>query len=265
MRTKIIAIANNKGGVGKTTTALTVGLELARRGRRVLLVDLDGQCSLTENLIDFTPQRNIRDALTGPKTKALLESCIVPGTQFVSQTWTADLLPSCEAMKDIESELASKTAREMLLLKVFRALDASRRWDVVIIDCPPSLGIVTKNALTACDELYVPTTPDYSAVDGLGKLARTCEELAEDLNPGLEISGIVITRFDRRANLHKAAETALRQMYGDIVFNTRIRQNVSVSESPHSYQDIILYAPRSKGANDYKELTDEIEARLDLG
>ena len=263
MSTRIIAIANNKGGVAKTTTALTVGLELARRGRRVLLVDLDGQCSLTENLIDFIPERNVKDALTGPKTKAVLESCIVHGTQFVSQSWTADLLPSCEAMRDIESELASKTAREMLLLKVFRGLDASRRWDVIVIDCPPSLGIVTKNALTACDELYVPTTPDYSAVDGLGKLARTCEEVAEDLNPGLGISGVIITRSEN-TNLHEAAETALRQQYGDSVLNTRIRKNISIAECPHSYQDIILYAPRSNGAKDYKALTDEIEARLNL-
>ena len=98
MQTKIIAIANNKGGVGKTTTTITVGLELARRGRRVLLVDLDGQCTLTENLIDFLPSKTVRDALTGPKTKAALEPCIVPGTQFVTQSWTADLLPSPKMM-----------------------------------------------------------------------------------------------------------------------------------------------------------------------
>lgn len=265
MTTKIIAIANNKGGVGKTTTALTVGLELARRGLKVLLVDLDGQCSLTENLIDFKPDRSVREALLGLKAKTNLDACIVPGARFVNPVPGADLLPARESMRDVEAELAAKTSREMLLLKVFRGLEAARRWDVILIDCPPSLGILTKNALTACDELYVPTTPEYTPIDGLTKLVRICEELKEDLNPGLAISGVIITRYNARKNLNAAADTALRNEYGEAVFGTRIRDNVSVAESPSRHMDIINYAPKSRGAEDYLALTDEIVSRLALG
>ena len=262
MNTRVAAFANNKGGVAKTTTALTVGLELARRGRKVLLVDLDAQASLTGTLIDSVPERGVYDAFTEAKTKPLMESCIIAGGRFVHPMDSVDLLPADRRVETLDANLAGKTSAERILLKVLRALDATRRWDAIIIDCPPSLGIVTKNALTACDHLLVPVTPEYMPVSGLVSLQEKCEEIAEDLNPGLEIDSIAVTRYDGRLNLHRAAYASLKETFGDKVLDTRIRNNVAVSESPKNSSDVIAYAPGSKGAEDYRALTDELEARL---
>ena len=262
MNTRVIAFANNKGGVAKTTTALTVGLELARRGRRVLLADLDEQASLTGSLIDTAPLRGAYDAFTEAKTPALMQSCIVPGSEFVHPVPGADLLPADRRVAALDAVLAGKTSAERILLKVLRALDATRRWDAVLIDCPPKLGIVTQNALTACDHLLVPVTPEYMPVSGLVSLQEKCMEIAEDLNPGLEIDSIVVTRYDSRTNLTAAADASLRQTFGDKVCTTRIHNNVSVAESPQTFSDVIAYAPKSRGAADYGALTDELERRL---
>lgn len=259
--TRIIAVANDKGGVGKTTTAVTVGAELARRGFGVLMVDLDPQCSLTENLISFAPRKTLYEAFLGPKNHADLEDCLVQSSQMDNPVPYLDLLPASKRMKDLEMMLAAKTQHEKLLWKILRAFQVGRFYDYVIIDCPPSLGLLTKNALTVCNELYVPTTAEYMPVAGLVKLQEECEEIAEDLNPGLEITGIIITRFNRTRTLNVVAAESLVQNFGDKVFATRIRENIRVAESPQACKDIIAYAPASNGAKDYVSLTDEILKR----
>lgn len=263
MDTKIVAVANDKGGVGKTTTALTIGTCLARKGYSILLVDLDAQCSLTENLIDFVPEKSVYDAFIGPKNYATQFPCIVPGKSFVNPTERIDLLPAVKEVKDLEMMLAAKTQHEKLLIKILRSLEIARYYDFVIIDCPPSLGLLTKNALVACNELFVPTTAEYTPVAGLVKLMEECEEIAEELNPGLSITGIIVTRYNRTKNLNVAADESLRGSFGDVVFNTRIRENIRIAESPQTYRDVVDYAPESNGAKDYLALVDEICARFE--
>ena len=263
MKTTIIAIANDEGGVGKTTTALTLGVNLSRRGYRVLLVDLDAQCSLTENLIRFAPEKTVYDALLGPKNPTVLTPCIVSGNEFEKPLENVDLLPSSKAVKDLDMMLAAKTQHECLLGKVFRNLNVGKRYDVVIIDCPPSLGLLTKNALVVCDELYVPTTAEYTPVAGLVKLQEECEEIADELNPELRISGIIVTRYNKTRNLNVAADEALRENFGEVVFKTRIRENIRIAESPQHFTDIVDYDPDSNGARDYLALTDEVIERLE--
>lgn len=265
MKTTIIAVANDKGGVGKTTTALTLGATLAGKGYRVLLIDLDAQCSMTENLIDYAPQYTVFDAFLGQKTAAAVAPCIVSGDEFKNPIRNIDLLPASKNIKDLEIMLAAKTQHEKILFKILRAIEIGRNYDFVIIDCPPSLGLLTKNALVVCDELYVPTTPEYTPVAGLVKLQEECEEIAEELNPGLRITGIIITRYNPTKNLNLAADQSLRENFGPVVFNTRIRENIRIAESPQFYKDIISYAPQSNGAKDYLALTEEVLKRLETG
>ena len=258
--TRIIAIANNKGGVGKTTTAASLGALLARAGHRVLMVDLDGQRSLTRCFIGYEPERTVYDAFTGPKDRALVKGCVVCGEDFDNPVEGLDLLPSSARMGALDTELAGRTSRETFLTKILRALDVARTYDYVFVDCPPALGLATVNALAACNELYVPTTAEYMPIEGLKDLIDKCAEVAEDLNPDLAITGVLITRFTR-CNLSEGVERALRDHFGDRVFKTRIRQNVRVAECPQARLDICAYAPDSNGAADYAALAQEVMER----
>ena len=262
-QTRIITIANNKGGVGKTTTTATVGALLARKGYRVLLLDLDAQCSLTETFIDYVPERTVYDAFIGPKNHKQLSECIISGYGFRNPEPNLDLIPASAEVEDLDMMLAAKTQHEKILVKILRGIEVGKLYDIVIIDCPPSLGLITKNALVACDELYVPTTAEWLPVVGLKKLEEKCDELAEELNPELRITGIIVTRYNASKNLNASVDEALRSKYGDIVFGTRIRENIRVAESPQEYHDIATYAPNSNGAKDYIALVDEIVARLE--
>ena len=143
-------------------------------------------------------------------------------------------------------------------------MEVRRHYEFVIIDCPPALNLLTKNALTACNQIYVPTTAEYTPVAGLVKLQEKCEEIAEELNPDLRINGIIVTRYSDGENLQKAADESLRQSFGDIVFSTRVRKNVTLAEAPQKHMDIFQYDPSCNGAADYGALLDEVEQRLEL-
>lgn len=249
---KIIAFANHKGGVAKTTSVATLGTLMAKAGYRVLLVDLDSQCSLTESIIDYEPESTVYDAFLTGKCRC---------TIHVDDN--LDLIPAAVEISDLDMMLAAKTSHEKLLLKILRNMNAGENYDIILLDCPPSLGLITTNALVACNELYVPTTAEFLPLKGLKKLEAKCEDLAEELNPELRFTGIIVTRYDSRKNLHQSVDEALRDRYGDIVFRTRIRENVKISESPRSCKDVVAYAPDSNGAYDYIQLAKEMIDRFE--
>lgn len=259
---KIIAVANHKGGVGKTTTVASVGPLLARAGYRVLMIDLDPQCSLTESFIDFEPEKSVYDAFLSPKAAGLID-IVIGGSEFKDPVTGLCLIPSSPEMSELEAFLSGKTSREKILEKILRNLNVGRDYDIVLMDCAPDLYLITVNALVACNELFVPTTAEYLPVKGLKKLEAKCEELAEDLNPGLHISGIIVNRYNRTRNLNASVDEALRKRFGKTVFDTRIRENIRLAESPQQMRNIVSYAPESNGAKDYVELTKEIVKRFE--
>lgn len=258
---KIIAIANHKGGVGKTTFVTSTAPLLAKAGYRVLMIDLDPQCSLTESFIDFAPKNTILDAFLTPKTGS--KDIIINWMMFKEPIPNLDLIPASPELAANEPALNSRTARERLLEKILRNLNVGKDYDIVMMDCAPDMYLYTINALVACNELFVPTTAEYLSVAGLKKLEDKCEELAEDFNPDLRISGIIVNRFNKGKNLNVSADEALRGKYGDIVFKTRIRENIRLAESPQFMQSISNYAPTSNGALDYAEITQEIIDRFE--
>lgn len=258
---RIIAVANHKGGVGKTTLVASLGPLFARAGYRVLLIDLDPQCSLTESLIDFEPERSVLDAFLNPRTGAA--GIVIPWTEFREPVAGMCLIPASPEMSCLEAALSGRTSRELTLTKILRNLNAGRDYDIILMDCPPDLYAITVNALTACNELLVPTLSEYLPLRGLKKLEAKCAEIAEDLNPGLRITGIVVNRYNGRKNLNVSVDEALRRTYGDTILRTRIRENVRIAESPQAMRDIVSYSPGSNGARDYIELAKELIERFE--
>ena len=258
---KILAVANHKGGVGKTTVVENVAPLLAHAGYRTLMIDLDPQCSLTETFIDYEPEKTAYDAFLSPKTAG--EGLVIPGTEFKNPTENLFLIASSPDMENLEFMLSGKTGRERILEKILRNIDAGQKYDVVMIDCPPDLGIGSINALVASTELYVPSTPEVLPLKGLKQLESKCESLAEDFNPNLRITGIIVNRYNSSKNLNVSVDGALRKKYGDTVFKTRIRDNVRIAESPQLMKNVVYYAPSSNGAKDFIALTNEIIDRLE--
>lgn len=252
--TKIITVANHKGGVGKTTTVASLSSLLAYAGYKVLMIDLDAQCSLTESFIDDEPERTVYDAFLNPRADW---SGIVREVKE-----NLYLMPSSVLVSDLDMMLAAKTQNEKYLLKILKNMGADRDYDIVMLDCSPSLGLVTVNALVAADELYIPTMAEIMPLRGLKKLEAKIEEIAEELNPELKITGIIVTRHNRSKNLNNSVLEALKENYGNVVFDTVIRENVKLAEVPQFKKDIVEYAPDSNGAKDYVSLAKEIMQRL---
>lgn len=240
---RTIAIANYKGGVGKTTSVVSLGVALAQLGRRVLLVDIDPQCNLT-------------DSLSVPGTGRTLYESIREGKNL-PQIQTRERLWVCPSSRDLVSadlELSGVSGREYRLRTLLSPLD----YDYILLDCPPSLGVLTINALTASSEVFVPLTPEALPAKGLGDLLDIVRRTKEGLNPDLRLGGILITRYNRR-KINRIVEEALRENFGDLVFQTKIRENVDISESPLQGKDIFSYSPRSIGAEDYRSLALEVD------
>lgn len=259
--TAIIAFANNKGGVGKTTTTAAIGTLLAREGYRTLLVDLDAQCSLTECFVKPAADRGgILSLMSSPL--GALPDVIIRGEEFEHPETNLDLIPSSPDAGELESILTAKTSREMLLSRIFRNLQLEKTYDAVLLDCPPSLGLLTQNALVASNGLVVPTTAEYMPLMGLQKLQAKCAELADYFDPSIGIDGILITHYNGSKNLHGAVDEALRSHYGETVFQTRIRENVRLAECPQHRQSVFDYAPKSNGAADYEKFYEEFKKRF---
>lgn len=243
---KIIAIANHKGGVGKTTTAAAIGQAIARNKRSVLLVDLDAQANLTSFFVDEeTVEQSIYDAMTG-RINHLPTINAGPGLKIV---------PSSLDLAAAETDLASRLAREKILSRLLEPV--KDQYDYIILDCPPSLGIVTTNALAAATDLYIPLTAEALPLKGLKMLEEIVEAIRTSINGQLSITGVIITRYNNR-KLNKAVLDAIKARYGDRVFNTKIRENIAVAEAPLYGESIFDYAPDSNGAKDYDALSKEI-------
>ncbi len=248
----VFAIVNQKGGVGKTTTAVSLGAALAGRGQRTLLIDADPQANATTALGQRQGEAGgLYEALVDERP---LDAAIV-GTSMVG-LW---LVPTTPHLAGAEVELVSVMAREF---RMKRILDPLRdRFDIMLIDCPPSLGLLTVNALAAADEVIIPVQCEYLALEGLGHLSHTIRLVQANLNPVLRIRGIVLTMFDGRTNLARQVEEEVRRHF-DNTFRAVIPRSVRLSEAPSHGEPIQVYDPRSPGAQAYEELADELLAQL---
>ena len=250
---KIIAIANQKGGVGKTTTAVNLAACLAFGGHKTLLVDMDPQANACSGLgiAKGDIQASIYLALVG---QADVNDLIL-----TSRVANLDVLPSDSNLAGAEIELVNWDDREFRLRKILAPLRA--RYDYLIVDCPPSLGLLTINALAGADTVLVPIQTEYYALEGLGHLLSTIGLIHEHLNPALSIEGILLTMFDTRTNLSHQVAGEVTGHFGELVFNTVIPRNVRLSESPSFGKPIHEYAEHSAGAQSYLALANEFLAR----
>ena len=248
-----IACANQKGGVGKTTTVINLGTYLAIAGLRVLIVDVDPQGNATSGLgIDRSSlEGTLYDALTGS----------IPVTDVIVPTGVdrLSLIPSSISMAGAEVELASTDQRERRLGQTLAGL--ADDYDYILLDCPPSLGLLTVNALTAADAVLIPLQCEFYALEGLTQLIATVNLVRDNLNPDLEIKGVVLTMADGRTNLSADVSAEARRHLGGVVFDTVIPRNVRLSEAPSFGLPIALYRPDSKGAEAYAALATELRGR----
>lgn len=246
--TKIIAVLNHKGGVGKTTTSINLAAAIQKKGKKVLVIDLDGQANLTESFgFSIEEAQTIYGAMKGEYPLPLLDT---PSG--------ITLVPSCLDLSAAESELINEPGREMILKILISKLPADKKFDYIFIDCPPSLGLLTLNALTASDFLIIPVQAQFLAMRGMAKIMNVINIVHDRLNPNLKMGGIVITQFDSRKTLNKSVSEIIKESFCEKVFKTIIRDNVSLAEAPIHGKNIFEYNKNSNGAQDYMALALEV-------
>lgn len=250
---RIVAISNQKGGVGKTTTAINLAASLAASENKTLLIDLD-------------PQGNAGSGLGIDKASihGSIYDCLIDGRpmgEVVHQTELRflDVVPSTADLTGAEVELVNVEARERRLVQALAELSGA--YDSVIIDCPPSLGLLTLNALTAADAVLIPLQCEYYAMEGLAQLLSTVELVQQALNPNLQVEGIVLTMFDPRANISHQVADEVRRVFPKLVFDAVVPRNVRLAESPSFGKPVLLYDIRSKGCEAYLALARELQKR----
>lgn len=244
---KIISFLNQKGGVGKTTSTINVGAGLAKLNKKVLLIDFDPQASLSCSLGIETPEYSAYDMLK--KNTPLAKVMVKKGKMFV--------VPASIELSAAEHEFRNAAGKELLLKKI---LSGIKNFDYILIDCPPSLGLLTINALAASHEVYIPVQTEFLALQGLGQLIDTLNVVTKRINPHLKIGGIIGTRYNRR-KINKDVFEYLIDNFKDKAFKTFIRENVALTEAPSFGHDIFRHDPESNGAKDYFALCKEIIAK----
>lgn len=253
---RVIAVTNQKGGVGKTTTAINLAAALATADRRVLLVDGDPQGNASSGLgISLSPDTpSLYEVLLG---NVQVREVLQRGVHLAK----LDVLPATPDLAGAEVELVNEERRETRLA---RALDSERdNYDYILIDCPPSLGLLTINMLVAADSIIIPLQCEYFALEGLTQLLRTVEMVREALNPGLKVGGVLLTMYDSRLNLSRNVAEDARQHFGELVYKTSIPRNIRLAEAPSYGKPILLYDISSVGASSYMAVAKEVMERME--
>lgn len=250
MKTRIISFSNHKGGQSKTSSTVSVGSNLSRRGYKVLLIDLDAQCNLTNSLLEGNYEENLYTAMTGRSKLPIL-----------SVSETLYVVPASLELAMLDLELASAIARERILADLLEPI--KDMFDFIFLDCPPSLGILTLNAFTASTDIIVPMVAEVLPFQGLKMISNFLSTVNKRLNPKVKILGILIARFEE-VKLSRMIEEKLRSQLGDMVFTTKIRKNITVAAAPLEHKDIQTFDPKSNGAKDYMAFTEELLTRLNM-
>ncbi|MGM0508080.1 MAG: ParA family protein [Fusobacteriota bacterium] len=258
---KKIALINQKGGVAKTTSTKNIAEGLAKKGKKVLVVDLDPQGNLTSSY-DINKRKLNNTIYKLFKLQAQRKDYDI--LEYIFNKGSVDLIPNNIKMSKFDLEFGGAMSREHLLRKIFKNFIGDE-YDYVLLDCPPSLGLVTYNALTLVDKVYIPLAAESFSIDGIADMIDTVEEVTEDLNRDLEIGGVFITRYKKITKLHKTLKDNLNKYFSEKMMNTKIRENIKVGEAIAMKESVINYAPSSNGAKDYMKLTDEIIFREEKG
>ncbi len=248
---KVIAIANQKGGVGKTTTAINLAASLAALEKKVLIIDADPQANTTSGL-NFSPDNDEKRTLY----EVMIGELNICDALIQTEVPNLHMIPSHINMVAVEIEMLDYENRESILKNALAPIRDS--YDYIIIDCSPSLGLITVNSLTAADSVMIPVQPEFFALEGLGKLLQTIRLVQNGVNPSLTIEGFVVTMFDGRTKVHTQVLNQLKEHFKDMVFNTIIQRNIRLSEAPSHGKPIILYDVMSNGTSNYLNLAKEV-------